>query len=179
MEVKLPSTTKTMDNSCAGSLTYSASSSARSAESSNDSSFSNILKLIDSEGEGASEIKDFIAKKKAASGSGHAVTGGFMAAGGGQYESYREVNNKDAAVQAYMQRKAAHQREQQVVAKQQMQSAQQSSHKLNFKKNPQNSMMPTTQPVNTNVDLNYSKRDIERDNGYGVEKNVYLETIAG
>lgn len=52
------------DNSCTGSLTYSASSSVQSAESSNDSSFADIIKLIDSSegGDGASDINAFIAK---------------------------------------------------------------------------------------------------------------------
>ena len=49
-------------NSCAGSLTYSASSSVQSgAESSNDSSFADIIKLIDSDGDG-SDLKKFMEK---------------------------------------------------------------------------------------------------------------------
>lgn len=49
-------------------------------ESSNDSSFANIIKLIDSEGEGASEIKAFIAARSEAAsdegrGEGGAVAG--------------------------------------------------------------------------------------------------------
>jgi hypothetical protein len=44
------------DNSCTGSLTYSASSSVQSAESSNDSSFADIIKLLDStEGAGGGD----------------------------------------------------------------------------------------------------------------------------
>ena len=55
------------DNSCTGSLTYSASSSVQSAESSNDSSFADIIKLLDStEGAGGgdggvTDVQKFIA----------------------------------------------------------------------------------------------------------------------
>lgn len=52
------------DNSCTGSLTYSASSSVQSAESSNDSSFADIIKLLDStEGGdgGVTDVHKFIA----------------------------------------------------------------------------------------------------------------------
>jgi hypothetical protein len=50
-------------------------------ESSNDSSFANIIKLIDSEGEGANEIKAFIAAKSEAADNDAAVQGGGAVAG--------------------------------------------------------------------------------------------------
>lgn len=62
-----------------GSLAYSASSSVQSAESSNDSSFVEIFKVIGNEEEGNSEIKDFIARQSKAAnahnGSGEIVRG--------------------------------------------------------------------------------------------------------
>ena len=50
-------------NSCAGSLTYSASSSVFSAEDSADSSFAEIIKILDTEGgEGGSKFKAFMSE---------------------------------------------------------------------------------------------------------------------
>ncbi|KAL3802171.1 hypothetical protein ACHAWO_007811 [Cyclotella atomus] len=74
------------DNSCAGSLTYSASSSVQSGmssggESSNDSSFADIIKLIDKEGEGANAINAFIAAKTEAADEGGHAGGGSAVAG--------------------------------------------------------------------------------------------------
>ena len=51
-------------NSCAGSLTYSASSSVFSAEDSADSSFAEIIKILDTEGgEGDSKFKAFMSER--------------------------------------------------------------------------------------------------------------------
>lgn len=51
-------------NSCAGSLTYSASSSVFSAEDSADSSFGEIIKILDTEGgEGESKFKAFMSER--------------------------------------------------------------------------------------------------------------------
>lgn len=95
------------DNSCAGSLTYSASSSVQSGmssggESSNDSSFADIIKLIDKEGEGANEIKAFIAaKSEAAIDEGH---GGGAVAGWMQRvaASKREKDRQEAQMRSAM-----------------------------------------------------------------------------
>ena len=119
------------DNSCAGSLTYSASSSVQSGmssggESSNDSSFADIIKLIDKEGEGASEIKAFIAAKS------EAASDEFAGGGG--------------AVAGWMQRVAASQREKER-QQMQMQSAMAASGRQGNYHN------------RNNVSLNYSKDD--------------------
>ena len=71
-------------NSCAGSLTYSASSSVQSGmssggESSNSSSFADIIKLIDSEGDGANEIKAFMAARSEAASEGNGKEVGAVA----------------------------------------------------------------------------------------------------
>ena len=152
------------DNSCTGSgtgsLTYSASSSVQSAESSNDSSFADIIKLIDSEGEGASEIKDFIAKQtKAASGSDP----------GGNNIYGKE--GKNAAVAGWVQRVEDRSRQQQAA---QAKKKQQQSSSMNY------SMAKSSMPTNSNVDLNYSKDDSSEDDVFGVDfdENI-LETIAG
>ena len=152
------------DNSCTGSgtgsLTYSASSSVQSAESSNDSSFADIIKLIDSEGEGASEIKDFIAKQtKAASGSDP----------GGNNIYGKE--GKNAAVAGWVQRVEDRSRQQQAA---QAKKKQQQSSSMNY------SMAKSSMPANSNVDLNYSKDDSSEDDVFGVDfdENI-LETIAG
>jgi len=51
-------------NSCAGSLTYSASSSVFSAQDSADSSFAEIIKILDTEGgEGESKFKAFMSER--------------------------------------------------------------------------------------------------------------------
>lgn len=51
-------------NSCAGSLTYSASSSVFSAEDSADSSFAEIIKILDTEGgDGDSKFKSFMSER--------------------------------------------------------------------------------------------------------------------
>jgi hypothetical protein len=51
-------------NSCAGSLTYSASSSVFSAADSADSSFAEIIKILDTEGgEGESKFKAFMSER--------------------------------------------------------------------------------------------------------------------
>jgi len=168
------------DNSVgAGSLTYSASSSVQSAESSNDSSFADIIKLIDSEGEGASEIKDFIAKQtKAASGSD---------AGGGNMNVFGQEIQKTSAVAGWIQRVEDRQRQHELEQQRQQQqkkkkdSSSSSTTALNF--HMDDSKMPTN--INADLtDLNYSKDskdDSSEDDVYGVDfddENV-LETIAG
>ena len=169
------------DNSVgAGSLTYSASSSVQSAESSNDSSFADIIKLIDSEGEGASEIKDFIAKQsKAASGSD---------AGGGNMNVFGQEIQKTSAVAGWIQRVEDRQRQHELEQQRQQQqkkkkdsSSSSSTAALNF--HMDDSKMPTN--INADLtDLNYSKDskdDSSEDDVYGVDfddENV-LETIAG
>jgi hypothetical protein len=143
------------DNSCTGSLTYSASSSVQSAESSNDSSFADIIKLIDSsEGGGASDINKFTAKiSKAASSS----------SGGG------DSLGKETAVSGWMQgvedRHRSHKK-----AKENEQKKK--------KKKPLFSMSPSKRT--SNVDLNYSKDDSSEDDVFGVDfDEKILETIAG
>ena len=137
------------DNSCAGSLTYSASSSVQSGmssggDSSNDSSFADIIKLIDKEGEGANEIKAFIAAKSEAASDEEGHAGGV------------------GAVAGWMQRVAASQREKER-QQMQMQSAMAASGRQ--EKNPSR----------YNLSMNYSKDDSD-DEGFG--ENV-LETITG
>ena len=167
------------DNSVgAGSLTYSASSSVQSAESSNDSSFADIIKLIDSEGEGASEIKDFIAKQsKAASGSD----------AGGNMNVFGQDLQKTSAVAGWIQRVEDRQRQHELEQQRQQQqkkkkdSSSSGTTALNF--HMDDSKMPTN--INADLtDLNYSKDskdDSSEDDVYGVDfddENV-LETIAG
>lgn len=162
------------DNSCTGSLTYSASSSVQD-ESSNDSSFADIIKLIDSEGgEGSSEIKDFIAKqsKAAVGSSGSSSNMNYVAAGGG-------MNEKDAAVAGWMQRVEDRSRLQNQHAQLQMREAQEQKQKS--RKGRLFSMdQSKPAPSNSHVDLNYSKDDSSEDDVFGVDfdDNV-LETIAG
>ena len=167
------------DNSYTGSLTYSASSSVQSAESSEGSSFAGILKLVDNEGEGASEIKDFITKQsKAASGSD---------AGG------NSMGTEDSAVAGWMQRverRASLEQQQQQNASATnaklntnslAKANAQAKKKKNFANNKSYSMPESTMPTNSNVDLNYSKDDSsEEDQVFGIEfdENI-LETIAG
>eukprot|EP00578_Thalassiosira_sp_NH16_P006012 CAMPEP_0181138042 /NCGR_PEP_ID=MMETSP1071-20121207/34030_1 /TAXON_ID=35127 /ORGANISM="Thalassiosira sp., Strain NH16" /LENGTH=440 /DNA_ID=CAMNT_0023224841 /DNA_START=615 /DNA_END=1937 /DNA_ORIENTATION=- len=151
------------DNSCAGSLTYSASSSVRSEESSNESSFADILKVIDSDEVGAAtEVKEFMAKQSKA-----ASYGCYSATGGGQIE--REGASAHAAVQGWKQRQAA--------AQQQMkQTARGKGQKKKFTLAASNHV-----PINPNVDLNYSKDDSSGSGdmfGVDFDENV-LETIAG
>lgn len=51
-------------NSCAGSLTYSASSSVVSAENSSNSSFAEIIKILDTEGvDGESKFKAYMSER--------------------------------------------------------------------------------------------------------------------
>lgn len=156
------------NNSCAGSLEYSQTSSV--AEDSNESSFADILKVFDNEVNGSSEVKEFIARQsQAANGSG-----GYAACGGGQYEAER--TSTDAAVQGWMQRvdnrKAA--------ALQQMKQAPKTQPQ---KKQQQKFTMATPKhvPTNPNVDFNYSINDSsESEEVFEVDfdGNV-LETIAG
>ena len=147
-------------HSCAGSLTYSASSSVQSAESSADSSFADILKHIDSEGDGASEIKEFMAKQsKAAIG-----------------ENAREGSGSShgsAAVQGWIQRVEDRSRKQILLAKQQQQE-----------KKQQYTMASDNSAPSGHVDLNYSKDDSSKGSSegdvFGVDFNeTELETIAG
>ena len=146
------------DNSCTGSLTYSASSSVQSAESSNDSSFADIIKLIDSsEGGGASDIHKFTAKKsKAASSS----SGGGASLG------------KETAVSGWMQGVEDRRRSQK--------KAKENEQKKQTKK-PVFSMSSSKRaPSNSNVDLNYSKDDSSEDDVHGDDfDEKILETIAG
>jgi len=139
-----------------GSLAYSASSSVQSAESSNDSSFAEIFKVIGSNeldtAEGRHcEIKDFIAKQsKAASVNDSAIRNG-------------NVSN-NPAVARWMQRNPGQQQHHHQPHQQQQRKKQQ-SHK--------------TRQV---VDWNYS-RDSSDDDVFGVDfseldENL-LETIAG
>lgn len=150
------------DNSCTGSLTYSASSSVRSEESSNESSFADILKVIDSDGDGATEVKEFMAKQSKA-----ASYGCYSATGGGQIE--RDGASTHAAVQGWKQRQAA--------AQQQMkQAARGKGQKKKFTMAASKHV-----PTNPNVDLNYSKDDSSGSGdmfGVDFDENV-LETIAG
>lgn len=123
-------------NSCAGSLTYSASSSVQSGmssggESSNDSSFADIIKLIDSEGEGSSEVKAFMsARSEAAS-----EFGGTTAS----------VRDGGSAVAGWMQRVDARAKQQQQQKKQQQQQHNSSGRGRNSNA--------------ANVALNYSRDD--------------------
>lgn len=167
------------DNSCTGSLTYSASSSVQD-ESSNDSSFADIIKLIDSEGgEGTSEIKDFIRKQsKAASCSGSnssssSNAGDALSSGA----SGGEQNQKDAAVAGWMKRledrgKQLHQNAQLPMRQAQEQTQNQKGRLFSMEQNHA--------PTSSHVDLNYSKDDSSEDDVFGVDfdENV-LETIAG
>lgn len=137
-------------NSCAGSLTYSASSSVQSgAESSNDSSFADIIKLIDSDGDG-SDLKKFIEK------SSHAA------------DSLSQMGmDENPVVTAWKER--ANERTRQ----QQQQKAKQMKSKTQF--TMKSSPMPSS-----NVDLNYSKDDSSEDeNVFGDLDDTVLETIAG
>mmetsp|Transcript_27154 Transcript_27154/g.58174 ORF Transcript_27154/g.58174 Transcript_27154/m.58174 type:complete len:453 (+) Transcript_27154:557-1915(+) len=152
------------NNSCAGSLTYSASSSVQSAESSGDSSlsFSKIMDVIDKEGEGARDVKEFMAKQS------KAAIGNYDACGGGQ--------EGNAAVQGWNQRRAQQIKQQQAAAQQKSKKTQSKNHQpLNF------SMSKQHMPLHANVDLNYSKDDSSEDDVFGVDfdENIVLETIAG
>lgn len=147
------------DNSCAGSLTYSASSSVQSAESSNDSSFADVLKLIDNEGEGASELKYFMDKQsKAAIGKG------------------------DGAVQAYHQRRGEDRNRAAQLQQLGMQAPMQAPPSRKKQQHQYTMASSRNVPTNGHVDLNYSKDDSSEDDVYGVDvdfdENV-LETIAG
>lgn len=151
------------DNSCTGSLTYSASSSVRSEESSNESSFADILSKIDSDNS-SSEVKEFIQSQAASYGC-------YSATGGGQHD--REEMNNDPAVQGYMQRQAAAQRQKH--AKQEKKNASQARGlKKKF-------TMAASKP-NPNVDLNYSKDDSSESDvdvfGVDLDDNI-LDTIGG
>jgi hypothetical protein len=146
------------DNSCSGSLTYSASSSVQSAESSNDSSFADIIKLIDSsEGAGASEFNKIIAKKTKAASSSSA---------GGDFLS------KETAVSGWMQG---------VEDRRRLQKPAKENEQKKKKKKPLFTMSPPKRaPLNSNADLNYSKDDSSEDDVYGVDfDEKILETIAG
>ena len=152
------------DDDGTGSLDYSASSSVQSAESSNDSSFSAILKSIDSSSEGDNVIF------QAASGDmGHAQCGRMRGMG-------MEVEKDTAAVAGWNQRWG----QQQQTAQPRAQQAPPGSLQLATK--PQYSMArgPST---SEHVDLNYSKDDSSEDDVYGVDFNEQeesvLETIAG
>ncbi len=146
------------DNSCTGSLTYSASSSVQSAESSNDSSFADIIKLIDSsEGGGASDIHKFTANKsKAASSS----SGGGASLG------------KETAVSGWMQG---------IEDRRRSQKKAKENEQKNQTKKPVFSMSTSKRaPSNSNVDLNYSKDDSSKDDVHGDDfDEKILETIAG
>ena len=165
-------------NSCAGSLTYSASSSVQSAESSNDSSFADIIKLIDSEGEGASEIKEFMARQSKAANDGSA--GVFIHGMKGAKKS----SSQNPAVQGWMQRvedrSRAHQAQQQM-AQAQTQTKAQAHKKKQQPQHQQYTMAASKHVPNSHVDLNYSKDDSSEEDVYGVDfddENV-LETIGG
>ena len=165
-------------NSCAGSLTYSASSSVQSAESSNDSSFADIIKLIDSEGEGASEIKEFMARQSKAANDGSA--GVFIHGMKGAKKS----SSQNPAVQGWMQRvedrSRAHQAQQQM-AQAQTQTKAQAHKKKQQPQHQQYTMTASKHVPNSHVDLNYSKDDSSEEDVYGVDfddENV-LETIGG
>lgn len=156
------------DNSCTGSLTYSASSSVQD-ESSNDSSFADIIKLIESEGGEGSEIKEFIAKQSNAT-IGSSIASKTGAAAGG---------NKDAAVAGWIQRVEDRSRLQHT--HEQTKETQGQNQKHANRKNRMFSMEQTKHPPsNGHVDLNYSKDDSSEDDVFGVDfdENV-LETIAG
>mmetsp|Transcript_28747 Transcript_28747/g.69205 ORF Transcript_28747/g.69205 Transcript_28747/m.69205 type:complete len:239 (+) Transcript_28747:454-1170(+) len=157
------------NNSCAGSLEYSQTSSI--AEDSNESSFADILKVFDSEVNGSSEVKDFIARQSQAANGG----GGYAACGGGQYEAER-TSNADAAVQGWMQRVDSRK----ASALQQMKQAPKTQPQ---KKQQQKFTMaePKHVPTNPNVDFNYSINDSsESEEVFEVDfdGNV-LETIVG
>ncbi|KAL7466638.1 hypothetical protein ACHAXS_006933 [Conticribra weissflogii] len=127
-------------NSCSGSLTYSASSSIQSGlssggESSNDSSFADIIKLLDSEGEGASEIKAFIAARTEAANNE-----------GGPFQLQGSARNS-GAVAGWMQR--VDERNRQHLQQKQLQHAKKSS--------------SSKRDISSNVDLNYSRDDSDDD----------------
>lgn len=151
------------ENSCTGSLTYSASSSVQSAESSNDSSFADIMRLVDVEGEGASEIKEFMAKQsKAAS----------------DYNQFgQEVGGtaKIAAVQGWNKRNQQ--------AREAMQVAQAQKIRQQKQQQQQYSMAAGKHIPNAgNVDFNYSKDDssASEDDVFSLDfDEKVLETIGG
>jgi len=142
-------------NSCTGSLTYSASSSIQSGvssggESSNDSSFADIIKLLDSEGEGASEIKAFIAARTEAANNE-----------GGSFHLQGSARNSDA-VAGWMQR--VDERNRQHLQQKQLQHAKKSS--------------LSKRDTSSNVDLNYSRDDSDDDDDDELFNGDALDTIA-
>lgn len=170
------------DNSCTGSLTYSASSSVQD-ESSNDSSFADIIKLIDSEGgEGASEIKDFISKQSNATDSSGSNIVSSSNAGDAfsNCASGGEQNQKDAAVAGWKQRLEDRSKQQHQNAQLQMRQAQEQQQNQKNQKGRLFSMGQLNHVTGSHVDLNYSKDDSSEDDVFGVDfdDNV-LETIAG
>ena len=137
-------------NSCAGSLTYSASSSVQSgAESSNDSSFADIIKLIDSDGDG-SDLKKFIEK------SSHAA------------DSLSQMGmDENPVVTAWKERANERTRQQQQKAKQKK-----SKKQFTMKSSP----MPSSN-VDLNYSKDDSSED---ENVFGdLDDSRVLETIAG
>lgn len=144
------------DNSCSGSLTYSASSSVQSAESSNDSSFADIIKLIDSsEGcGGALDVTKIILKKSRAATSGGDSLG------------------KETAVFGWMQGAGERRKSQQKTNE---------TEQIKKKKKKSVFTMSKHAPSNGNVELNYSKDDSsEGEDVYGVDLDEkILDTIAG
>ncbi|KAL7554691.1 hypothetical protein ACHAWF_018170 [Thalassiosira exigua] len=190
-------------NSCTGSLTYSASSSVQSAESSNDSSFADIIKIIDSENpaEKGGPLGEFISKQtKAASDPGGQYAPGVEGGGSGRGDGAKSPAvqgwNKRAEDRKARERKAQlamqqaqgragaggggggsaskkQQKKQQKQLKKQQQLQQQQQHQF---------AMVEDRPsaAKDNVDLNYSKDDSSEDDviGVDVDENI-LETIAG
>mmetsp|Transcript_23471 Transcript_23471/g.40049 ORF Transcript_23471/g.40049 Transcript_23471/m.40049 type:complete len:409 (-) Transcript_23471:17-1243(-) len=156
-----------------GSLTYSASSSIQSAESSsNSSSFAEILKHIDSDIDLKDytdpEIKEFMAKQSRAASAesvGHSQYGKMRGLG-------MEMDVPPPAVAMWMQRNEGRNRQQQHTAQAQTKKRQQQQQQHN---------LVTSKSHSPSSDLNYSK-DSE-DEVFGIEFNEYgenvLETIAG
>jgi hypothetical protein len=144
------------DNSCTGSLTYSASSSVQSAESSNDSSFADIIKLIDSSdgGGGALDVNKITLKKSRAATSGGDSLG------------------KETAVFGWMQGAGDRRRSQQKTNV---------TEQIKKKKKKSVFSMSKHAPSSGNVELNYSKDDSsEGEDVFGVDfDEKILETIAG
>ena len=125
-------------------------------ESSNDSSFAEIIKLFDSEGDGNSEIKAFLATRSEAANS----------EGGGQhiYQGSAALNG-DGAVAGWMQR--VDERSRQHHQQKQQQQA---------KRNPALSNSSNSRRItSSDVDFNYSKDDSDEED---FNENL-LETITG
>jgi len=165
------------DNDGTGSLTYSASSSVQSAESSNDSSFSAILKVIDSSeaGENVVEIKEFMARQSQAANNDNIASYAQYGKMKGMGMDMSSAANTSPAVKGWMQRNS--QSQQQKMTQRRQQPNQYSQYSMAVASKQQ------SPPQSHHLDYSYSKDDSSEDDVYGVDFNEYeentLETIAG